>query len=162
MGIESTVLDLTGQPRILRPGGIGREMIESVLGEHVVQASEVAIADQAMMSPGQLPIHYAPVAPAYRFDPEQRLVVAAWAADRPNVVILPVQEQTPAEYARRLYANLREADSRAEVILIEMPPDQPVWTAVRDRLLRATQPWKLSDSSHFPSMIFFPLRSYSS
>ena len=33
MGLESTVLDLTGtRPRILRPGGVTLEMLEAVLG----------------------------------------------------------------------------------------------------------------------------------
>jgi L-threonylcarbamoyladenylate synthase len=50
----------------------------------------------------------------------------------------------PAEsgaYARQLYAALREADhSGASALLIELPPDHGEWTAVRDRLLRATRP----------------------
>ena len=42
-------------------------------------------------------------------------------------------------YARRLYAALREADGAAcAAILVESPPDEPAWQAVRDRLQRAT------------------------
>ncbi len=42
-------------------------------------------------------------------------------------------------YARDLYANLRALDAeRADAILIEAPPDDAHWLAVRDRLARAT------------------------
>jgi L-threonylcarbamoyladenylate synthase len=42
-------------------------------------------------------------------------------------------------YARKLYAALRELDqSGCEAILIETPPQDAVWAAVRDRLRRAT------------------------
>ncbi len=46
----------------------------------------------------------------------------------------------PAEYARALYAALRELDSdHVERIYIEMPPDSPNWAAIRDRLVRASK-----------------------
>jgi len=55
--------------------------------------------------------------------------------------LLLQMSQSSEEYARRLYSALREADqSGADAILIQMPPDQPQWAAVRDRLIRATQP----------------------
>jgi L-threonylcarbamoyladenylate synthase len=42
-------------------------------------------------------------------------------------------------YAHGLYAALRALDAAdADVILIEEPPDEPAWLAVRDRLARAT------------------------
>src|SRR5438105_2936859 len=45
-----------------------------------------------------------------------------------------------ADYARDLYANLRALDAaNADAILIEAPPDDPSWLAIRDRLTRATQ-----------------------
>jgi L-threonylcarbamoyladenylate synthase len=45
----------------------------------------------------------------------------------------------PDGYARDLYASLRELDlADADVIVIESPPDEPEWLAVRDRLARAT------------------------
>ena len=43
-----------------------------------------------------------------------------------------------AEYARLLYAGLRQIDdSGCAVIVVESPPDTPDWSAVRDRLMRA-------------------------
>jgi L-threonylcarbamoyladenylate synthase len=44
-----------------------------------------------------------------------------------------------AGYAHQLYANLRALDARqADEIWIETPPDGPDWTAINDRLRRAT------------------------
>ena len=44
----------------------------------------------------------------------------------------------PAAYAQKLYAALRELDSAGcERILVEAPPADDSWAAVRDRLRRA-------------------------
>jgi L-threonylcarbamoyladenylate synthase len=44
----------------------------------------------------------------------------------------------PEEYARRLYATLREIDRQGyNRILVEEPPAEEKWLAVRDRLVRA-------------------------
>lgn len=145
VGIESTVLDLAGSPRILRPGGVSREMIEAVLGEPVLEEIIIGSLAQSANSPGQLPVHYAPKAPAYRFDPSQWKELQTRVGNRSDVAVLLIEGRTPQNYARDLYARLRHADRTAKVILIEMPPDTPQWIAVRDRLLRATQPLDLSD-----------------
>ncbi|HWB52903.1 MAG TPA: L-threonylcarbamoyladenylate synthase [Tepidisphaeraceae bacterium] len=145
VGIESTVLDLTGPARILRPGGVGRELIEQVLGESVDYGHSPSATDQAFSAPGQLPVHYAPKAPAYYFVPSQWQEIDDWRAGQSHIEVLAVGRQGPEDYARHLYANLRSADATARIILIEMPPDEPGWAAVRDRLKRAARPWKLSD-----------------
>jgi L-threonylcarbamoyladenylate synthase len=47
----------------------------------------------------------------------------------------------PADYAKHLYAVLRELDEmRLAAIYVQMPPDRPEWAAVRDRIIRATIP----------------------
>jgi L-threonylcarbamoyladenylate synthase len=54
-----------------------------------------------------------------------------------KVLEMPV---TPHEYAQRLYSTLREADRPGtQTILVEMPPDEMEWTAIRDRITRATR-----------------------
>ena len=132
VGIESTVLDLAGpRPTVLRPGGVTREQIEALIGAVEVFAGAVDPA-VAAASPGQQDKHYAPRTPAYRFQSADRV--------RANGAILELDTDA-ATYARRFYARLRELDqSGAGAIYVEMPPDQPEWTAVRDRILRATQP----------------------
>jgi L-threonylcarbamoyladenylate synthase len=134
VGIESTVVDLAapGRPAILRPGGVTREQIEKVIGPVDVFAG-VTDPSVAATSPGQHEKHYAPRTPAYRFEPSQRGSLAGGAT-------LDLTAD-PSDYARRFYARLRELDqSGVPAIYIEMPPDAPEWTAVRDRITRATQP----------------------
>jgi L-threonylcarbamoyladenylate synthase len=132
VGIESTVLDLSGaRAAILRPGGVTREQIEAVIGPVDVFAGAVDAA-VAAASPGQQEKHYAPRTLAYRFEAVERARVSG--------AILELTADTTA-YARQFYARLRELDqSGATAIYIEMPPDAPQWTAVRDRIVRATQP----------------------
>jgi L-threonylcarbamoyladenylate synthase len=133
VGIESTVVDVTdGGWRILRPGSITADEIEAVLG---CPPTSRPAASNSARSPGQLPIHYAPRTPAFRFEAHERQGI-----DLTNAVVLePTLD--PATYARNLYARLRMLDTQdLDAIYIELPPDTPGWRAVRDRLLRATRP----------------------
>src|SRR5512133_768452 len=60
IGVESTVLDLsTTPPRILRPGGVTREMLESVIGPVTVLGQRKK-PELGLPSPGLLEKHYAP------------------------------------------------------------------------------------------------------
>ncbi len=135
VGIESTVLDLSGaRAMILRPGGVSREQIESVIGAVDVTGGVIASAATAQKSPGQYPRHYAPRSPAYRFD-------SSSASRLPEGACVLTLSNDPKEYAKRFYAKLRELDRELpSAIYIEMPPDDPQWLAVRDRIIRATQP----------------------
>jgi L-threonylcarbamoyladenylate synthase len=160
VGIESTVLDLSGAtPIILRPGFVTREQIESEIGRVEVFQGLVS-PSIAAASPGQHAIHYAPQLPAYRFESGELSGVSArlGAAGLGGMILLSIGAGSDAirqlpgirviemplsaeEYARALYAALRTADDRANAaILVEMPPDDPAWAAVRDRLMRATKP----------------------
>ncbi len=137
VGIESTVIDLcTDTPTILRPGAITRDMIQSVLQTPVAQTIGVVISpDESASSPGQHLIHYAPITPAYRFDPQDRDKI-----DSADAAILPITLD-PDAYARQFYARLRMLDAQGlKAIYIELPPDVPAWHAIRDRILRATMP----------------------
>ncbi|MCG0275762.1 MAG: threonylcarbamoyl-AMP synthase [Thermosediminibacteraceae bacterium] len=61
VGVESTVLDLTGEvPVILRPGGVTREELEEVLGR--VELDPGLAEGQKPKSPGQKYRHYSPKA----------------------------------------------------------------------------------------------------
>lgn len=139
VGIESTVLDLASPtPRVLRPGHVTREQIEQVLGISLADNAAPAPGEQqssALRSPGQLPVHYAPVTPAYRLDPSERSLI-----DLDNAAIIELTLD-PETYARNLYARLRLLDTQGlRAIYVELPPDAPAWRAVRDRVLRATKP----------------------
>ncbi len=137
VGIESTILDLSGDaPTILRPGAITREMIEEILEIPVIQPHGIIAAiDQGASSPGQHAVHYSPKTPAFRYAPQQVSQI-----DTKDAAILPISLD-PESYARQLYSRLRLLDSQElRAIYIELPPDAPEWHAVRDRIIRATQP----------------------
>ncbi len=149
VGIESTIVDLSGaHPRILRPGQLGRESIEEVLGIKMQAGTSGAprvSGDQAS--------HYAPRTPTRWLEPSQvhKVVSDTSTHTRIGVIALGVEAPAgsahiewralsadPVVFAQQLYARLRELDElRLDVILLEVPPDTRRWVAVRDRLRRA-------------------------
>ncbi|MFI5458089.1 MAG: L-threonylcarbamoyladenylate synthase [Isosphaerales bacterium] len=156
VGLESTVLDLTtARPRLLRPGPISIKDLESALfGRRVVEP----IADEPAgrpSSPGQMPVHYAPRTPSFRVERGEDL---GGVVHRGNTAVVSFGEQadralpaavarftleSPAEASRRLYDVLHHCDSLGlDSIVVVMPPADPEWQAVRDRLVRATRPLK--------------------
>lgn len=155
VGIESTVVDLTGEkPVILRPGGVPRRKVEAIVGPVEVFGGAVD-AGTAAASPGQHVRHYAPRTPAVRFETPQRGLIRANAPDgtsnglmvvSPLVVLkkwgpIVAMPNSPEMYATNFYAVLRELDAMGlREIFIEMPPARAEWEAIRDRIVRATRP----------------------
>ncbi|GIX35417.1 MAG: threonylcarbamoyl-AMP synthase [Lysobacteraceae bacterium] len=138
VGIESTIVDLSGpRPRILRPGMIGRQAIEAVIGP-------LAEADDgpAPRVAGSLDKHYAPSAPL-RIVPRAELLAGGparvLALDTLPAgcagLALPAE---PRAYAHGLYAALRALDGEDGCeIRVEQLPEGADWEAPRDRLRRA-------------------------
>ena len=63
VGVESTIVDLTGQTaRLLRPGGVTLEQLREVLGEIIVDKAVTASVDHdaVVKAPGMKYRHYAP------------------------------------------------------------------------------------------------------
>jgi len=61
VGLESTIIDLTGKPTILRSGFISSKKINNVLKEKVLTNKY----SKTIKSPGQLKFHYSPGIPVY-------------------------------------------------------------------------------------------------
>ena len=59
IGIESTVIDLTGFPKILRPGVIGKNTIEKILKKKIKNN----IQGKKIRAPGMMKKHYSPGVP---------------------------------------------------------------------------------------------------
>jgi L-threonylcarbamoyladenylate synthase len=148
VGIESTIVDLsTGAPVLLRPGRITAQEIESLLRTPVSRGFHAT-----PRAPGTLAAHYAPRLPlrlaavgmldaAIREESVRGPVAVLARHARPahsSATLWMTAPLDAAEYARLLYAGLRQIDdSGCAVILVETPPDTPDWSAVRDRLQRA-------------------------
>jgi L-threonylcarbamoyladenylate synthase len=156
LGLESTVLDLTSSPiQILRPGPVDSSEIGKCLGtsDPVTMLMKPAQLDEPPASPGMLPVHYAPRTPALRVESAGDLVRITPAE---NTAILALGQHSlpgsipsdrsfvladPREAARQVYAALHHLDALGlERIVVLMPPDRPEWTAIRDRMLKATRP----------------------
>lgn len=144
VGIESTIVDLSGDPpRILRPGMISA----SALARHLPRLA-ITAAPAAPRVPGTLASHYAPRKPCYRipadlveppFGNRKLGLLAHRPPDWPVTRYWAMPGQ-PDDYARVLYSTLHQADaSDCDVLLITLPPDGPSWAAVHDRLHRATR-----------------------
>jgi L-threonylcarbamoyladenylate synthase len=149
VGVESTIVDCTGDELvILRPGGVTRERVEEVSGRSVGVRG-----DGLTRAPGTLKSHYAPEATVLvldRDDLASRATALSGAGQRvavlapgsvpplpPDVVVLDAPADSD-EYARVLYARLREVDRRGgDVLLAVPPPDAGIGVAVGDRLRRA-------------------------
>jgi L-threonylcarbamoyladenylate synthase len=138
VGLESTIIDCTGDaPRILRPGAITQAMIEEATG---LKVSE--INDSQIRVSGSLEKHYAPNAKVIldlQASAGQGFIAPADVAT-PSGAIRLASPQTTDEYARTLYAALRDGDARGlETIAIIQPSGDGLAIAIRDRLMRASK-----------------------
>lgn len=144
LGIESTVLDLSGvEPRILRPGSLSRAELVQVIGE--VSCTMTMEQD---VSPGTGKGHYSPRTPMELLDRASIEKRMAEDTDPPAVLLLGgsttagnaiILERDPMVCAKGLYSALRELDATASSrLLVEKPPAGAGWDAIRDRLQRAS------------------------
>jgi L-threonylcarbamoyladenylate synthase len=139
VGVESTVLDLSGQvPTILRPGAVSLEMLRTILPRVEWRSGEPVRG--AMPSPGMLERHYSPRAPLTLYDGASRDAVARLvrdacssiaqgqrigilAADEDRASLAELERSSPGAtvvylgsecdlvtVASRLYASMRELD----------------------------------------------------
>jgi L-threonylcarbamoyladenylate synthase len=141
IGLESTVLDLSGDtPVLLRAGGVATADLDAALGRAVQRPFD----DPALpASPGMLAQHYAP-----------RARVRLEALDvRPGEALLAFGPVTPAtqvpcenlsvdgdvlEAAANLFAALRRLDASGVSTIAVMPiPKDGLGEAINDRLRRA-------------------------
>ena len=165
VGLESTVLDLChDRPTILRPGGVTKDMLESVLGREVLLAGSILRPlgeNEVALSPGMRYKHYAPKGVVTLVDgPEERTVpllrrlcqeqkqagkkacvlcftehLEALAGCDPHDI---GSASSPGEIAHRLFEILRRLDEEGmEVIFSEVIPPEGVGLAVMNRLGRA-------------------------
>lgn len=151
-GLESTVLDVTTTPpRLFRPGLILPHDIEEVIGQIEVVSGAAAQGTTAR-SPGMLDRHYAPTIPLECLESSWPRVEelcraglrVGWltvglAANEQHSGLLTLElPSDAAAYGAQLYAALHTLEAIGlDRIVVELPPNEEAWIAVRDRLLRA-------------------------
>jgi L-threonylcarbamoyladenylate synthase len=147
IGVESTILSfLEEKPRLLRPGGLSLEEIESVIGPVEVSASK----ESKPVSPGMLPKHYAPRTPMV-VDPQaggnsyrnKRVGLLSFRGPQGSLSFQHVEvlsEQGDLrQAAANLFAALRRLDaSNLDLIVAEPIPETGLGLAIMDRLRRAS------------------------
>ena len=158
IGLESTVLDITGECiKILRPGGTPKEAIERLIGQ--VEDISITAAGTALVSPGQLKSHYAPRTPlsvlsrediirqpyeksaAYMFFDGSTRDVWLDAQKPPQSAVIKALSETgqALEAASRLFETLHELDNgRIFHIFAQLAPPQGLGEAINDRLIRGS------------------------
>ncbi len=164
VGLESTVLDLThGQPTILRPGGITREALETVLGPVQVAGSVLRPLQQGEIarSPGMRYRHYAPQGEVTLIEGEESAVISEMKKLYADAVSQGLRacvmcftehlrdlqachphdigsKEDPAATAHLLFDTLRKLDDEhMDVIYSEVVPPEGIGLAVMNRLGRA-------------------------
>lgn len=158
VGVESTVVTLAlDKPRLLRPGGITLEQLETVLGEvEVDRALYEKIGDEVKVSaPGMKYRHYAPKAPVtvVRGDPQRTAEYIAKHIDGPTGVlcfdeysnIFPTctvecfgSQNDLAAQAREVFDRLRAFDDTdVQQIWAQCPSDEGLGLAVANRIKKA-------------------------
>ena len=161
-GLESTVLSLVGEPTILRPGAISREMLEAAWGAVRLAPSILAPLKpgERAASPGMKYRHYAPdceVLVAYgeprtaahricreydlRESLGQNAIIFATVQTQPfyrdRRCVIIGDRTDPATLCAQLFARLRAFSGEADVILAEALPEDEMGLAYMNRLLRA-------------------------
>lgn len=131
VGLESTVVAVLDQVRLLRPGAVTRAQIEAVVGP-LAEAE-----DDAKRSPGRLTLHYAPEAPV-RINAEAPDEGEAFLAfGQPGRFSLSPSGDL-REAAANLFRMLREADrTKPTGIAVAPIPTEGLGEAINDRLKRA-------------------------
>ena len=147
VGVESTIVSfLDGKTRLLRPGGVSLEEIESVIGEVEVPPTQ----EGKPSAPGMFPKHYAPRTPILlRGDEEDRDLY-----EYRKVGLLTFREPSRdlkfystevlskkgdmREAAANLFSAIRRLDAlNLDLILAEPIPEIGLGRAIMDRLRRA-------------------------
>jgi len=148
VGVESTIISFVEEkPKLLRPGGIPLEEIESILGK-----VEIDVYNHKNPSaPGMLPKHYAPRTPillewsekSIRKYRDKKIGLLAFKDPGPLGSINPIEVLSKSGDLREAAANLFTAIRRLDqlgldLILAEPLPEVGLGRAIMDRLRRAS------------------------
>lgn len=145
IGIESTVISVTDEPIILRPGGLAKEKIEKIIGKVKLSRS-----NDKIKSPGQLKKHYAPktkmefITGKTKLSENKNLGLIAFKnpvknQDKFKKIEILSDEGDLLEAAGNLFSILYKLDKmQLDIIYVEKVPEKGIGIAIMDRLKKAT------------------------
>ena len=140
IGVESTIIDLRKEPKILRLGGLDVKNIQKTLKKKISEN----IKPNKISMPGQLKIHYSPGIPI-RLDvkkikkEEAYLLIRKKIPHKLNYYFLS-KDGNLREAAKNLYSTLRKIKkSKYKSIAVSKIPNIGLGKTINDRLLRASK-----------------------
>ena len=140
IGLESTIIDLRKEPKILRVGGLEISNIEKVLNQKV----KIKNNPLKITAPGQYKLHYSPGIPLKMNvkkakDNEAYILFKRIKKAKPNYYFLS-KKGSLKEAAKNLYTTLRKIKkSKFKSIVVEKIPNKGLGITINDRLLRASK-----------------------
>ena len=139
IGLESTIVDLTGKPSILRPGSITVQKIEKILKTKIKIKKNL----KRIKSPGQLKLHYSPGIPVKmnRKNAEKNQALIGFGKKfkvGKNYFNLS-KKGNLKEAANNLYKTMRKIRKRNfKSIAVVKIPNKGIGYAINDRLRKAS------------------------
>ena len=143
IGIESTIVDLTRKPIILRQGSITAEKIYKVLNKKIKINNRLI----KNISPGQLKSHYSPGIPVYmnKKNPKTNEAFITFGKNfksAKNTFNLSINSNLE-EAANNLYKTMRKIKKEGFVsIAVCKIPNNGIGKAINERLKKASYKWK--------------------
>ncbi len=138
IGIESTVIDLTNKPRILRPGIIGADAIKKLLKINLSKKKT------QIKSPGLLKKHYSPGIPVIIGRKPKSLkhayIIFGKSNDKRKNYFNLSKKANLKEAAANLYMTMRKIKKKGyEKIFVIKFPNYGPGVALNDRILKASK-----------------------
>lgn len=137
IGLESTVINLIGVPKVLRPGKISKNEIKKIIKKIRDNKSK------KILSPGQLKKHYSPGIPVYLNQNKARkngalLIFGKNKSKGKNIFYLS-KKGSLEEAGKNLYLKLRQIKKFGyKNISVNKIPNKGFGIAINDRLKRAS------------------------
>ena len=140
IGIESTIIDLTSYPKILRLGGLEVSKIEKIINKKL----ELNINPKNILSPGQLKLHYSPGIPiklnVKKTDNKVAHILIKIRKKKQKNFFYLTKDSNLKEAAKNLYSTLRKIKKRGyKSIAVEKIPKVGLGLTINDRLYRAAK-----------------------
>jgi L-threonylcarbamoyladenylate synthase len=140
IGVESTIINLTTKPTILRFGGLDISKIEKILKRRIV----IDTNSKKKIAPGQFPLHYSPGIPLRTNvkDPKNNeafLLIKKRKITFKNYYYLSKKNDLK-QAAKNLYSLLRSIKKDGyKMIAVEKIPNIGIGKTLNDRLNRASK-----------------------
>ncbi len=142
IGLESTILDLTGKPSVLRPGSITIEKIQKILKKKIKIKKNL----KKIKAPGQLKLHYSPGIPVKmnrkNIEKHQALIGFGKKFKVGKNYFNLSKKGNLKEAANNLYKTMRKIRKRNfKSIAVVKIPNTEIGYAINDRLRKASGKW---------------------